>query len=72
MPIVNLNNAVERLDSYLLQDRPLNLEEMSNLRSLLRALLDDLPHLLRAIQTQKIDPQNRLRIMNLTRILGAL
>ena len=73
-PVRDLNEAVARLDRYLAESRPLNLDEMSQVRDLIVALRENAKTVARHLRTQRLPlpPDVSLCLNNLTTAIGYL
>ena len=71
LPFSNLRAAHVRINRYLCEDRPLNLDEMQSLRDRIKAVLDSVGELALYAQTPSLSaPKLRLMMLKLESAVG--
>ena len=69
-PIRTLREAYNIAERYIPDDRPLNLQELRDLRDLLNQAIREAEPVLRFAKTIRLPPDVSLHLQNLERIIG--
>lgn len=69
-PIKTLKEAMQRLNQYQIEDRPLNLDESRQVRDLLQGLLLSSDPVVRFAKTQRMPTNVALALQNMNMVIG--
>ena len=69
-PIRTLLEAYNLAERYIPDDRPLNIQELRDLRDLLNQTIRDAEPVIRFAKTTRLPPDVSLHLQNLERIIG--
>lgn len=72
IPCNNIAELQLRIGEYLLNDRPLNLDEMRNAQDLIGSLVSTCREIVQTSRLRRLTPVENLRFQNLSKILGAV